>query len=343
VSPAAAPPLSVVIPSRNTRALTLACLASLASAARHRPALSDLDVVLVDDAGADGTAEAVAGLHPGVRLLRLASQAGFSRAANLGMAAARGDVLLLLNSDTEVEGDGLADLLAAFAAEPRLGIAGASLRFADGAPQWSGGGEPGPAWLFALASGLPHLAARLPLYRRLKPPSGAAGPRPAGRLRQVAWVTGAAMAIRRAAWAAAGPFDERFRFYGQDLDLCLRARDAGWEVAVLADLRVVHHQGSTIGREGGRRLGGGERRGAQHVELLWSDLVRCAAKRGGARAARRAAAALRAGATLRLLGRGLAMPLVPAARRADFRAETAELAAALAALAGGGAGTSETW
>jgi N-acetylglucosaminyl-diphospho-decaprenol L-rhamnosyltransferase len=348
------PPVSVVIPSRNTRSLTLACLASLAAAARGRPALAAMDVVLVDDAGTDGTAEAVAERYPAAQVLRLASQGGFTRAANHGLAAARGDVLLLLNSDTEVDEESLAGLAAHFAAEPRLGIAGASLRYADGTPQWSGGAEPGAVWLFALASGLPALAARLPLYRRLKPPSGTAGAAPGdasgaggGPPRRMGWVTGAAMAIRRAAWEQVGPLDERFRFYGQDLDLCLRARDAGWEVMVLADLRVVHHHGATIGSEGGRRLGpqGGAHGGAQHLELLWTDLVRWAAKRGGAAAARRAAGALRAGGTLRRLGRGLAMPLVPAPRRAGYRAETARLAAALAAVGAlrDAVGASETW
>jgi N-acetylglucosaminyl-diphospho-decaprenol L-rhamnosyltransferase len=377
-----APALSVVVPSRNTRDLALACLASLAAAGRERPELAGggLEVVLVDDAGADGTAEAVAALHPRVRLLRLASQGGFTVAANHGLAAAAGEVLLLLNSDTEVEGAGLAAMLARFAAEPRLGIGGGALRYPDGTPQWSGGGEPGAVWCFALASGLAQAAARLPLYRRLRPPSGsirtgrpphersehprlehpqrgrgapeargqgdpAAGTRdgsgqgdPAGgSAAPVAWVTGAAMAIRRAVWEQVGPLDERFRLYAQDLDLCLRARDAGWTVAVLPELRVLHHHGATVAAESG----GG--RGAQHVELLWTDLLRWAAKRGGDRAARRMARALWAGGTLRWLGRRLATPFVPAASRPAFRAATGAWRGALAAVrsrrtaAGGGA------
>ena len=164
----APPPLSVVVPTRNTRQLTLACLAALAAAAAARPELAAIEVVLVDDAGGDGTAEAVAERLPDVRLVRLERQAGFTRAANRGLAAAVGDVLLLLNSDAEIGGDGrgLAALLARFAAEPRLGIAGAALRYPDGTPQWSGGGEPTAAWLFALASGL----SQAPL-RATKPPS----------------------------------------------------------------------------------------------------------------------------------------------------------------------------
>ncbi len=336
-------PLSVVVPTRNTRQLTLACLAARAAAAAARPELAAVEVVLVDDAGDDGTAEAVAAHHPDVRLVRLERQAGFTRAANRGLAAAAGGVLLLLNSDAEVGGDGrgLAALLARFAAEPRLGIAGAALRYPDGTPQWSGGGEPTAAWLFALASGLPELLARLPLYRRLRPASGTRAATIAG----VAWVTGAAMAIRRAVWEEVGPLDERFRFYAQDLDLCLRARQAGWTVAVVPELEVIHHHGATIEREGGRRGGPGggggpgedrrERRGrgAVHPELLWTDLLRWAEKRGGAAAARRAARALLAGGRLRLLGRRLAAPLVPAAARDRYDADSAAFRRAIEAVA----------
>jgi GT2 family glycosyltransferase len=320
------PALSVVVPSRNTRELTLRCLAGLSAAASARPELAALEVVLVDDAGEDGTVAAVAARHPNVRVLRFEQQAGFTRAANRGLAATAGAVLLLLNSDTEVGGDGsgLAALLARFAAEPRLGIAGAALRYPDGTPQWSGGGEPSAAWLFALASGLPELLGRLPLYRRWRPASGT------GCAGAVAWVTGAAMAIRRTVWDQVGPLDEGFRFYAQDLDFCLRTRQAGWSVAVVPEFEVIHHHGATIQGEGGRPPG---RRGAVHPELLWTDLLRWAGKRGGPPATRRAARALLSGGRLRLLGRRLAAPLVPAAGRARFREDSDAFDRALRAVA----------
>jgi N-acetylglucosaminyl-diphospho-decaprenol L-rhamnosyltransferase len=359
--------LSVVVPSRNTRELTLACLAALAAAAAARPELAALEVVIVDDASDDGTVAAVGARYPDVRLIRLDRQAGFTRAANQGLAAAAGAVLLLLNSDAEVgrDGAGLAALLARFAAEPGLGIAGAALRYPDGTPQWSGGDEPTAVWLFALASGLPELLGRVPLYRRWRPASGT--PRRCGRLHlagqdaedgdgpgsgspggdpghqlatAVAWVTGAAMAIRRIVWDQVGPFDEGFRFYAQDLDLCLRASRAGWTVAVVPEFEVIHHHGATIQGEGGRPRSGhggsGAHRGARgavHPELLWTDLLHWAGKRGGAPAAQRAARALLSGGWLRLLGRRLAAPLVPASRRVRFREDSAAFGRALRAVA----------
>ena len=177
--------LSVVVPSRDTRDLTLACLASLA--APVGAGAETIEVILVDDASGDDTAAAVAARHPEVRVLRNDTAVGFTASANRGLAAARADLLLLLNSDTEIEAGGLAALLAAFAARPGLGVAGAHLLYPDGRAQWSGGREPGLLWSFALASGLPPLLGRLPGYRRLKPlgASWEAGPRGravAGRL-----------------------------------------------------------------------------------------------------------------------------------------------------------------
>ncbi|HBL26094.1 MAG TPA: glycosyltransferase, partial [Acidobacteria bacterium] len=89
--------LSVVIPTHGTRDLTLRCVESLAC-----EGTADLDLVVVDDGSRDGTAAALAAAHPQVRVLRNDPALGFTRAANRGMAAATADLLLLLNSDTEV-------------------------------------------------------------------------------------------------------------------------------------------------------------------------------------------------------------------------------------------------
>jgi GT2 family glycosyltransferase len=309
--------LSIIIPSRDTKDLTLACLASLG-----RPG-PDVEILVVDDGSRDGTAEAIAE-NPAlghIRLLRSEQGTGFTRAANRGLMAAPGELLLLLNSDTEVEPGSLTALRAAFAADLNLGAAGAALSYPDGRPQWSGGAAPSDLWLFGLASGLPTLLGRLALYRRARPL------RQAG---EVDWVTGAALAIRRAALeptAPPGPLDERFRFYAQDLDLCLQLRAAGWKIAILPEFRVRHHHGATIGQDAGTSSD------QKHPELLWTDLLRCAEKHRGAPGAAVARRALSAGAALRALGRALRRPFVPAADRAAWRADDEAFRRARGALA----------
>jgi N-acetylglucosaminyl-diphospho-decaprenol L-rhamnosyltransferase len=305
--------LSLVIPTRDTRALTLRCLEKVAALAAQ-----GAEVVVVDDSSRDGTAEAVREQFPGAVVLVNAQARGFGGSANRGLAAAQGDVLLLLNSDTEMEPATVRPLLEAFDGEPRLGAAGAELRNADGTPQWSAGAAPTRPWLFGLASGVPALLGGFPGYRRLRPMGSAQRPR-------VDWVSGAALAIRRAAWAAAGPFDEGYGFYGQDLDFCLRLRDAGWEVRVVPGWIVTHLGGATIGAQEGAA-------GGRHPGLLWTDLLRWGEKRHGAGWARSAARLMRLGAALRLGGRALLAPFVPRSRRAAFAAETDAHRRARAAL-----------
>ncbi len=309
------PRLSVVIPTQDTRDLTLAALAALDGQTR-----APNEVILVDDAGADGTREAVAAAFPRVRSLRLAPAVGYSRAVNAGAGATSGDLLWLLNSDTVAAPDAIQRLIAAFAADPSLGVAGAALTYPDGSPQWSGGAFPTPLWLFAMASGLPAFLGSVPMWRRLKPLSGTA------RLRAVDWVTGAAMAVRRQVWERVGPLCEDYAFYCQDMDLCWKASREGWNVRVLAEVRVVHAHGATMQ--------------LQHAdpdpvnpELLWPDLVRYFALNHGRCSAELARSSLLLGGWLRLLGRSVMGPFQGRGRRAAWRAGTLRYRAALRALA----------
>ncbi len=310
----AAPGISVVVPTRDTRDVTLRCLESV----RVTAGPIATEVVLVDDGSRDGTADAVRAQFPEVRVVRHQTSVGFSAAANAGLRATSRPVLLLLNSDTEVQPGALDALMTAFDRDTRLGIVGAALVYPDGRPQWSGGSAPSLSWLFAEASGAARAIARVPGYRRLRPLAVAAD-------RDVDWVTGAALAMRRDVWDQVGPLDESFRLYGQDLDFCLRARDRGWGVRIVAAFRVLHHHGATVERVFGRA-------GRQHPESLWTDLLRWAGKRRGPSWARRAGWAVAAGGRLRLIGRGLLTPAVPAALREAWRGETRELRGALAAL-----------
>ena len=298
------PRLSVVVPTHDTRDITLRCLAAL-----EPWAAEGAEIVLVDDGSGDGTAEAVHARFPAARVLASAEARGFTVSANEGLAAARGDLLLLLNSDTEVEAATLPRLLAAFDSDPKLGAAGAVLLNPDGSPQWSGGREPTLLWLFLLTSGLGGALGRLPGYRRLRPLD-------AESRTSVDWVTGAAMAIRREAWEAVGPMDTRYRFYAQDLDLCLSLRDAGWLVSIASGFRVMHLGGATIGRRSGAS-------GSAHPGLLWADLLTWAEKRHGKGWARAARRWMRFGSGLRLVARS-ALPLAaPRQQRADHDRETA--------------------
>ncbi|MGE4191036.1 MAG: glycosyltransferase family 2 protein [Thermoanaerobaculia bacterium] len=309
-----APALSVVIPVHDRGDLLRRCLAALDS--WQWPGESEC--VVVDDGSRDPEVAAVRRERSDLRWLAHPDARGFSAAVNAGLAASRGEILLLLNSDAEPLAAGAKALAERFAAPSPpgarpLGAVAATLRYPDGRPQWSGGREPTLAWLFALASGWGR-------GLRGARPSGSAGG-------EVGWAPAAALALSRAAWNATGPFDERFQHYAQDLDYGHRLRAAGFRIVVEPLFPVLHHLGGSAGADAD---------GGQRLDRLWSDLVTWIAKARGADAARAAARALVWGARLRkgrLLGRETA------AERARIAvARTAAEAAAAAAATAPGAG-----
>jgi hypothetical protein len=145
--------------------------------------------------------------------------------------------------------------------------------------------------MIGVVSGAGHLA-RLFRRGRTRPQRG------------VDWVSGAAMAFRREVRETAGPLDERFRFYCQDIEFGLRARDAGWRVAIVEGARVVHAIGGTVSR-GGR---GEAERGALHhdPEWLWGDLLAWGGRRYGRSWRFAARIVLTMTATVRIAGRAIA-------------------------------------
>jgi GT2 family glycosyltransferase len=124
------------------------------------------------------------------------------------------------------------------------------------------------------------------------------------------------LAIRRQTWDEVGPLDARFRLYAQDLDFCLRAKDAGWHVRVVREAGVVHVGGATIGRRSGAARSG------SHPGLLWTDLLRWAEKRHGRRWALAAARLLTIGGRLRLITRAAVRPLLPPRQRVEWSRDT---------------------
>ncbi len=306
-------PLSVIVPTRDTRDLTLRCLAAL-DAADARPA----QIVLVDDGSTDATADAVIAAWPRVEVLRREHSRGFTAAVNEAWLLARTEVVLLLNSDTEVAPDALRGFVEAFERQPDLGIAGASLHYPDGRPQWSAGREPDVAWLFALASGGAAALGKLPGWRRVRQESHAHG--------DADWVPATAMAVRDRVRREIGLFDPAFATYAQDLDYCVRARRAGWRVAQLAGVHVMHWLGATMRRDDTAVAGGFD------PAALVGDLARWIRRRHDPARADRLCRVLGAGLRLRLAARALAAPWRSEPDRARWNRDSARYRAALGTL-----------
>jgi N-acetylglucosaminyl-diphospho-decaprenol L-rhamnosyltransferase len=200
------------------------------------------ELVVVDNSSTDGSVEALGRSCPGVRVLRSGGNLGYARAANLGIAATAAPVVAVLNPDTELARGAGAALTARFGAEPDLGAAGPRLHNQDGSVYPSA--RRIPSLPDAVGHGLFFVWRDNPFTRRYRE----IGADP-DRSRDVDWVSGAAVWLRRSALDEVGGWDERYFMYVEDVDLCWRLRGAGWRVAYEPAGIVEHLLGvSTSGR-----------------------------------------------------------------------------------------------
>jgi GT2 family glycosyltransferase len=227
------PELSIIIVSWNVRELLRACLASLPAG---DPAV---EVIVVDAASADGTPAMVPVEFPHAHLIASPDNLGYTRGNNLGLRAARGNSLLILNPDTEVLGDALARMQAYLAEHPRVGAVGPRLEYPDGTVQSSRRRFPTLGTAFFESTWIKHRMPRS--WRRHYFVEDV----PLDATTAVDWVVGAALMVRREAWRQVGDFDEGFFMYSEELDWQRRLKAAGWEVVYLPDARVVHHIGQS--------------------------------------------------------------------------------------------------
>ncbi len=226
---AAAVDLSVIVVTYNSRALTLACVASvLAEQARSRAAI---ELVIVDNASTDGTADALREVAPAARILVQPANLGFAGGNNVGLAAAAGRYLMLLNSDTEVCTGALDALVAFMEAQPEAGACGPMLVNPDGSLQPTGRDLP------TLGSLLLDMTRLYRLWRRdLYSQRG----RDYRAVAAVGELSAAALVVRRSAYAQVGGLDTHFFFYYEDVDWCKRIGDAGYRIYYVPTAQVVH-------------------------------------------------------------------------------------------------------
>jgi len=221
------PRVSIVVPVYNQLAYTAACLRSIV---RADDAVT-MEVLVVDDASGDATPGRLPGVG-GLRYLRNEENLGFIGSCNRGAAAARGEFLVFLNNDTEVEEGWLERLLETFDARPDAGLVGARLLYPDGRLQECGG------LVFSDGSGWN--------YGRGDDPA-----RPEYQvLRETDYCSGACLMLRRELFESLGGFDPRYApAYYEDTDLAFRVREQGLKVYVQPAATVVHHEGATSGTD----------------------------------------------------------------------------------------------
>ncbi len=222
---------ALVIVNYNTREDLRACILSA------RESLGEVAMVVVDNGSSDGSREMVRGDFPFVRLLENPGNPGYASACNRGIEATREPYVFILNSDVEFTAGGLEEMIEYLDAHPEVGALGPMLLNGDGTVQMSC--RRFPSMLENAVHGLlGEVWPGNPFTRSYQMKDMCRdGPR------EVDWVSGAAVLLRREAAERVGGFDEAYFMYVEDVDLCWRLREAGYRVVYHPSLSLVHHVG----------------------------------------------------------------------------------------------------
>jgi N-acetylglucosaminyl-diphospho-decaprenol L-rhamnosyltransferase len=240
---AARPDVSIIIVNWNVRELLRACLQSLRDAAGLP--MARMQVFVVDNASADGSADMVAAEFPEVELVANADNLGFGRANNQVLDRCTGRHVLLLNPDTRVLDGAVGKLVAQLDAEPDVAVIGCRLLNGDGTLQrWTGGAYP------RLANVVNHYF----FVDRLLPPAWRPMPlyldRDVRHDLDVDWVSGACMILRGSALGGR-LFNPDYFMYGEDMELCHRLKHVGGRVVYTPRASIIHYQGESMKQQQG--------------------------------------------------------------------------------------------
>lgn len=246
VAPAGPAPLvSALVVSYNVKDLLLRSLEALVGGTEV-----PLEVVVVDNASGDGSADAVAEGFPNVKLVRLAKNLGYGRASNRALPSCRGRFVLLLNPDVTLEPGSLAKLTDFMLVRPDVAAVGPRIRRPDGSLDLAARRAfPTPSTAFYRFVGLSRLFPRSRRFNRYN-----LGHLSEESPHEIDSGTAACLLVRRAAIDRVGFFDPDYFMYGEDLDLCYRLKTAGWKVYYLPTAEALHVKGAATRQSTQRML-----------------------------------------------------------------------------------------
>lgn len=227
--------LTVGIINWNTKDLLKDCLASI----QRGKYLDIVNVVVVDNNSADGSQEMVKDAFPQVNLIENSSNVGYAAAANQILRSSETSYIFLLNSDTEILPGSMELLIDSMKQHPDAGVIGPLVLNPDDSVQYSCRNFP------SFADAMVH--AFLGAFSPSNPYSKRYKMVECDRKndREVDWVSGAAVCLRKDAVKSIDYFDEDFYMYVEDMDLCYRLRQAGWKVYYTPQAKVYHHVGQS--------------------------------------------------------------------------------------------------
>jgi len=232
--------LSIVILSYNTQDLLRKCLQSVEKAKKGN---YQVEIVVVDNASTDGSPEMVEEEFSRVKLIKSRKNLGYAGGNNLGLKKARGDYILFLNSDTEIKPDALTEMIKFMNKNPKVGASSVkTMLFTGGMDPDCHRGFPTPWASISYFLGLEKLFPKTKLfgqyhkfYLNLD------------KVHEIDAGFGTFMFVRKKALEQVGNWDDQYFFYGEDLDLFYRIREANWKIMFYPKPLVTHHKGASSG------------------------------------------------------------------------------------------------
>lgn len=232
--------ISIIVVTWNAKKFVEECFGSILDDTRGFSA----EVIAVDNASTDGTADLIAERFPAVKLIRSNTNLGFARGNIVAIERAQGKYVCLVNPDVRVLPGCFRSLMEYIVTNPTVGVVGPKTWNPDGSLQRSCMRAPSVwnSWCRALAFDRTPLR-RLPLFGGLS-----MGDFAHDRIRDVDVLNGAFLLIRRAAMDKVGLIDKRFFMYGDDQDWCVRFGMAGWRVVFYPQAQIVHYGGGVTAK-----------------------------------------------------------------------------------------------
>ena len=235
--------LSIIILSYNTKDITLRALDKLKLAMDYcqKKLGNRIEVMVLDNASDDGSAQAIKAEFPWVKVSTSYINLGFSKGNNKMMKKAKTPYTLLLNSDVYVDEDSLYKAYAYFRVNLNCDVLGARLNYADGRLQASAGNLPNPlnliTWIFSFTF--------LPLSNIIIPPFHPKGKRFFSKAHQVGWVMGAFLMLKKEVFKKTGGFDENLFMHMEEVEWCKRIKEAGFKIWYVPPVEAVHLHGAS--------------------------------------------------------------------------------------------------
>lgn len=229
--------LSIIIINYNTTLLLQRCILSILNNVKG----IGYEIIVVDNGSSGDIVEIIEENFPAVILIQNSDNMGFAYANNQGMKKATGEVILLLNSDTELNSDSLRIPIQYLINHDHIGIISCNLYNTDGSPQHAARNFPTPInALFGRRSFLTRLFPNSRYVRKYMPVIS----EKQGQAYEIDWISGAFLMFKREVMESVGLLDDKFFFYWEDTDFCYRAKAEGWRVYCVPEAFIYHHEGT---------------------------------------------------------------------------------------------------